>query len=179
MLCVCVCVCVCVCDCLCVCVCVFVCNIRLFDLKSIPYYSYHRIYPFSWTFHYPRYMPTLMSPLLYADYLTSSRNSTWPRLIPFFPELLPRFNPAKAREVPSPTHMSDQVAVGFALLLLEGLERSRLLDLTIASDILALTNPHISEYSRFRLWGRIQRYWEMFSRWWHRRCCCSGQRRGY
>ena len=33
-----------------------------------------------------------------------------------------------------------------------GARSSRLLDFTITSDILDLTNPHISEYYRFRLY---------------------------
>ena len=36
--------------------------------------------------------------------------------------------------------------------LLQGLQRRRLLDLTIASDILTCTKPHISEYSYFSLY---------------------------
>ena len=98
------------CLCVCVCVHVYVCNIRIIYLKYIPLYYCCLLSPSSQTSHYPRYTPTMMSPLLYADYYTSLHLIPWPRPILSSPGVFPRFNPAKARPVPSLSHLSAQVA---------------------------------------------------------------------
>ena len=49
-------------------VCVCVCNIILINLKYIPHYYHCELYPSSRHFCYRSFTPTLMSPLIYADY---------------------------------------------------------------------------------------------------------------
>ena len=106
--------------CECVCVYVCVCNVRLFDIKFIPHYSWCQLSPSSQPLCYPWYKPTSMSPLLYADYFPASCLSYWSLLIPSLPSVSPIFNLTRARSVPSPPRPSAQVAAGCAPLCHEG-----------------------------------------------------------
>ena len=99
---------------------VCVCNIRIFDLNSIPHYFCCLLSPSCWPFHYLSYTPTPMSPLLYVGYHPSPHLIHWPHPIPSYPYVSSQFNPAKAQAVPSLPHPSAQVAARCAPLCTKG-----------------------------------------------------------
>ena len=146
------CVCVCVCLCVCVCVCVCMCNILLVVFYATPHYlRRHRT-------------PIIPSPSLYLIYADSkislAIHQQLPITIPmslvlpphvrpvFLPNIWPRQGAISAIIAPSFSSGCCQMRAPFP----RGPRRSRLLDLTIASYILAHTKPHVSEYSRFSLY---------------------------
>ena len=144
----CVCVCVCVYIYVCVCVCVYVTYI----LSS--FYATTSPLPTSSVFASPSISQ------LYADFNVALAIHQYPS-IPFPTSLA---SPRHVRPVISPLiypHLGASNAItppsvrsGHCRMrapLSQGLQRSRMLDLTIASDILAHTKPHFSEYSRFSL----------------------------
>ena len=138
--------------CVCMCVCVCVCNIHL--IFFICYYfsapDFLRL---------PIYL-SLLSSQLYSDseiYLDIRQNpllpssaflpSTRPVRPVLPPKIYPRQGASSGITAPSVISGRFQMRAPFS----RGTWRSRLLDLTIASDIRARTKPHISEYSRFSL----------------------------
>ena len=133
----------------CLCVCVYVCNIHLIFFLCY-YFSAPNFLRLPSPVCPPSYTLIPKNPLLYDDILN------YPRPLSFRPSVIsvpffPIFSHARARVVASLLHPSSLVAAECAPKLSLGLRRSRLFDLTIASDILARTKPHISEYSRFSL----------------------------
>ena len=155
------------CVCVCVCVCVFVCNgfLFVFIIYCIcPLLCYKSTLEFTATpsfiliyanttstsairrFIY--HAPTCFRPLVYS--VVSSTH--WPHGCIYSVSLAYIFLIlSTVQAVPSLPHPPDQVSVNIYISLYLALWRRRVLDLTIASVILSLIKPHISEYSHFNL----------------------------
>ena len=76
-----------------------------------------------------------------------SLTSSYPIIPRYFLEIKPRQGTSSA--ITAPSVRSGRFRMRAPLS--RGPQRSRLLDLNIPSDTLAITNPHISKYSQFSL----------------------------
>ena len=132
--------------CVWVCVCVYVCNICLIKFISFPISSHITLSPsLSLPFYYPSYIMTPPLALLYT-----SKYPTHPHLNPPTMSVTPLLNTYGAISAITVASFSSGLCQ-ICTSLSQGPRRSRMVDLTISSDITAFKMSHIYEYYCFSL----------------------------